>query len=155
MGTWFTPEEFCKQFAENQLLIEAIVDVGSDPVCFKDFVIRVASRQLYAAECRENERRSRLPELWYPLIDKKSNLVFEVCEGGHGFLRQQLLQIYEERGDRWLGQLEDDYIRFGYGYFCSSVSTHGMTVGKVLFDKEQLDADDEAILLDRKLKILK
>lgn len=152
--TWYTPEEFCKCFAENLLLIEAVINTDAQPLCFQDYVVRVGRRQQYAEECRKANMESQLAELDYPLIDKKSNLVFEVQEGDHGYLRIVLCEAYEDRGDRSLDQLQDDYIYHGYGYFYSTVSTKGMMIGKILFDKELLDEDDAAILFDRKIDIV-
>jgi len=155
MISWYTPEEFLKKFNNNQALIEAVLDTYNQPLCFREFILRVCDRNAYAEDCRECERNSFTHELAFPLIDKKNNLVFEVDEGAHGFLRQELIQIYEERGNRNLDMLEDDYIKRGYGYFLSSVSVRGMTIGKILFDKDLLDEDDAAILLNSKLDIIK
>lgn len=153
-STWYSPEEFCIQFAGNKKLIEAVVDVESTPLRFQDYVVRVARRQQYAEECRQANKESCIAELDYPLVDKKSDLVFEVEEGAHGYLRIVLCEAYEERGDRSFDQLQDDFIYHGHGYFHSSVSTKGVTIGKVLFDKELLDEDDTAILLYRRIDII-
>ncbi len=152
--TWFTPEEFCKQFVANQKLVEAIVRTGSEPLTFRSYIVRVGRRYQYAEECRQADKESCLPELDYPLVDKKNDLVFEVARAGHRLLRSELCEVYEARGNRSLEQLEDAYITNGYGYFCSSAGIITMRIGKILFDKELLDESDAEILRDRRIEII-
>lgn len=76
--SWFTPAEFCYRFAENPKLVEAVVDINTVPFRFKDYIVRVGSRQQYAEECRHANKESYLAELDFPLIDKKVTLFLKL-----------------------------------------------------------------------------
>ncbi len=107
-------------------------------------IASVAMRNEYAAQFDEEDEYG---DATYPIIDKGYDLVFRLHDAGHTHVMSMLYLSHHDWSDS--AQAESDqqvaYILEGHGYFRSSVM-YKFTVGKRLFESEQLDECDEAII---------
>lgn len=166
-----TPESFAERFLDNPALLNAVVcvmyddddDVGLDVSC------KVVARKLISLEELRSVRfgwKHRISGVTTPgkyvaamqsdgsccierpFVDKKHGLMFDVGNGSHENLAADLFDAYEGSGAAPYGTQGASYILKGYGYYLSSICKH-FYVGKALFSKELLDADDAFILQNR------
>jgi len=170
-----TVEEFCSRFFTKPKLLCALLVANCDSddemsilsqlkrgghVSLNDIfkldfqlqygILRIFDREMYANDCMEREKQNLIPQVLYPLVDKSTDLVFDVMPGIHLFVKEQLMDVYCEE-DISVLDIGTEYILRGYGYFCTQASNDGMAIGGSLLKSSKFDKYDTAILQQYKI----
>ncbi len=167
---WMTPESFIERFEEFPSLLGSILEFRSKKTYERSTVLTnhlrsgrkvsaavicrwyevawsleiagVAMRQSYAAQFDDGYGDDE-----YPVVDKKYDIVMRLHDAGHTFVMGMLYLAHHSWSSEAMNEKDPQvaYLLEGCGYFRSTVMFKFL-IGKKLFEGEQLDDFDEAIL---------
>jgi hypothetical protein len=167
---WMTPEEFVLRFEINPSLLGSVLEFRSKLNFERSTVVtnhlrngrRISAKVLLrwyevswlfeiAGVAGRHEYASQFDDEYGddsdPIVDKRFELVFRLHDAGHTFVMGVLYYAHHGWTEASLSERDPQvaYLLEGYGYFRSSVLFKFM-VGKKLFEADQLDQYDEAII---------
>ncbi len=167
---WLTPEMMVEQFIDHPSLLGSILEFRSKKTYVRSTVLtnhlRSGRKVSAAVICRWFDvvwpleiagvaYRSKYAGQFdgdygddsYPVVDKVYDIVVSLHDAGHTFVMGMLYLAHHSWSSDAIVEKDPQaaYLLEGFGYFRSTVMFKFL-VGKKLFEGEQLDEFDEAIL---------